>query len=200
MATDEEFRQAALQSPLIGDLYSLKQHLFESDIPIKVFYLEREEGSFTRPAFFLRITSMPIDPYNGYMSWQVEQVQVQFFSETILEAHSIANQVMQILAPRPDLILPKYDFTQNPPKKIPINNRMGIRVDPTTVTADPFQEPTGWWNVPITFTMRAPILSPNLINPLEHVYEKLVWSPPYEPPVVTITALATNFDMQITSS
>lgn len=199
MATEAEFRAAAAKSDLVANLYSLKQHLFESGIDDKVFYLGREEGSFTRPSFFLRINSMPVDPYNGYMSWQVLQVQVQYFSEDMLDAHAVGDQVQRILAPRPDLILPRYDFTQDPPRKIPVSEQMGCRVDPTTVSSDPFQEPEGGWNVPITFTMRAPILSPTINNPLTHVYEQIV-GPGWQPTIVTDINVTPNVEIQVISN
>lgn len=170
MATEKDLREQAKYSQLLGDLYSLKQYLFESPLPIKVFYLQRVEGSFARPSFLIKFVVMPSEPYNSYMTIRNESMLVQFFTEDMLEAYAIADQVTQLLRPNGrDLILPRYDFSQDPPVKIPLSERMGIRVDPTTITAEPFEEADGSWNVPITFTMRSDILHLHEGTPLENV-------------------------------
>jgi hypothetical protein len=168
--TERDLREQAKYSQILGDLYSLKEYLFESPLPIKTFYLQRVEGSFSRPSFLIKFVSFPSEPYNAHMTTRLESMMIQFFTESTFEAHAIADQVCQLLRPDGrDLILPRYDFTQDPPRKIPVNERMGTRVDPTTISAEPFEEPDGGWNVPITFTMRSDLLHLHEGIPLENV-------------------------------
>ena len=158
-------------SLVVEDLYSLKQLLFESDIEPKTYYLERVEGQFERPSFLIKIVNFANVPYNDYMSWIDEDVLIQYMASSMLDAQATSARVMNLLTRTgvgvKDVILPRYDFSTEPPTKIPVSYRdisgniafpsnMGTRIDPTSVRCVVAQEPDERWSSAITFTMRSP--------------------------------------------
>lgn len=159
-------------SLVLGDLYALQQFIYESGIGEPRFYLKLEEGSFQRPSFFLKLVETSIEPrvkeFRGIMS----QVMVQYFTEDFYDAQVVATQLQMLLSGAPvhnDVVLPRYDFTTNPPTKCTTSGWdadrtyvgegvMGARIDPTTITNGGVQqEDNRAWNVPITFSMYSPM-------------------------------------------
>jgi hypothetical protein len=187
--SEEALREFGLKSELFADLYALKQHLHESNLEPKTYYLEGVEGGFVRPSFYLKFVSYRTVPYNQYMSILEQNVQVQFFTEDYFDAIYTSEALMNLLAPPSDLILPKYDFTTSPPTKLSVTGRdsagnevgpiaMGIRIDRTTVNSTPFQEEDETWNVPVSFTMRSPLISSMKNTPLRHIKVNRIGPPP----------------------
>jgi len=165
---------SAINSVVLGDLYSLQQHLYESRVGSDRFYFKLEEGSFQRPCFFIKVIDSALAPYHRSFRQVESQVMVQYLSEDYYDAQVVANDLQMILSGGPyygDLVLPRYDFSTQPPTKRTVtgwdgentyvgNAVMGARIDPATVNSGGvMQEDNRAWNVPITFTMRSPMPS-----------------------------------------
>lgn len=163
--SDDLLRDLGRTSEELADLYAVKQYLYKSGIGPQTYYLERVEGAFIRPSFFIKIVNMNLQPYNGYMNIMVYQMMIQFFTNDYFEAMVTAGQLSNLLGDKRGVIIPKYDFSTDPPEEISVNginsdgeqvrSKMGIRIPPQDVLAAPFQEDDDSWNVPVTFTARS---------------------------------------------
>ena len=163
---------SAMSSLVLGDLYSLKEFLYESGIGTPRFYLKLEEGSFARPSFFIKLVESNVTPRVKEFRSITSQVMVQYFTEDYYDAQVVATQLQMALSGAPvhnDVVLPRYDFTTNPPTKCEVSGWdvdrtyvgggvMGARIDPTTINnGGVIQEDNRAWNVPITFSMHSPM-------------------------------------------
>lgn len=163
--SDDLLRDAGAESEELADLYAVKQFLFYSGIGPQTYFLETVEGAFVRPSFMIKIVNMDLTPYNSYMDIMVYQMMIQFFTADYFEALTVAGQLVNLLANRKGVIIPKWNFALDPPEPWSVNGRsddgevvpmkMGIRVPPQDVLAAPFQEGDDSWNVPVTFTARS---------------------------------------------
>lgn len=171
--SEQELRRLGAKSELMSDLYALKQMLFESEIEPKKYYLERIEGAFERPSFLIKIVSWNVIPRNDRFNRLREEVLIQYFSEDYFDAKDVAMQVVDLITRNhlgvKDVLLPRYDFTKEPPEKISISGldtdgnptphyAMGARINPESISVNPFQEEDERWNVPITFTIDSPVV------------------------------------------
>lgn len=169
--SEEKLRQYGGQSELMSDLYALKQFFYESEINPKIYYLERIEGAFQRPSFLIKIVSFNVIPKNDYFSILREDVLINYYAEDYFDAQDTSMQVLNLLTRKyngtKDVILPRYDFTKEPPEKYSVtginsdgsptySSYMGCRIDPGSLSVSPFQEPDEKWTVAITFTMDSP--------------------------------------------
>lgn len=154
-------------SELWGDLYSVFRYLAgHPDIPVRRVYFNRLDGNnFVRPSFQIKYTTFRNMPRHIMMKRVKSEVMVQYYADTEWEAISAAEVIVDLLGGWPEAILPKYDFTQTPPAKISISGldeygnvvpgTAGIRIDPESVKADPFETEDHKWQVPVTFTMES---------------------------------------------
>jgi len=165
---------SAINSIVLGDLYSLQQYLYENRIGSDRFYFKLEEGAFQRPSFFITVIDSALTPFHRSFRQVDSQVMVQYLTEDFYDAQVVANDLQMALSGGPyygDLVLPRYDFTTQPPTKYTVtgwdgenkyvgNSKMGARIDPATVNSGGvMQEDNRAWNVPITFTMKSPMPS-----------------------------------------
>lgn len=163
---------SAMSSLLLGDLYSLKEFIYESRIGAPRFYLKLEEGSFERPSFFIKLVDTTLVPRIKEYRSISSQVMVQYFTEDFYDAQVVNTQLQMLLSGAPvhnDVVLPRYDFTTSPPTKCTVSGWdvdrtyrgdgfMGARIDPTTINSGGVQqEDNRAWNVPVTFTMHSPM-------------------------------------------
>jgi len=163
---------SAIGSLVLGDLYSLQQFIYASKIGSDRTYLKLEEGSFQRPAFYIKLVETNMVPRVKEFRGITSQVMVQYFTEDFYDAQVVATQLQMLLSGAPvynDVVLPRYDFTTNPPTEYTTsgwdldgayvgNGVMGARIDPTTINnGGVIQEDNRAWNVPITFSMYSPM-------------------------------------------
>jgi len=163
---------SSINSVVLGDLFALQQHIYENRIGSDRFYFKLEEGSFQRPAFFIKVVDSALAPYHRSYRRVVSQVMVQYLTDDYYDAQVVANDLQMLLTGGPlygDLVLPRYDFTTSPPTKHTVsgwdgentyvgNSVMGARIDPITVSSGGvMQEENRAWNVPITFSMASPM-------------------------------------------
>lgn len=159
-------------SAVLSDLYGIQQMIYESRIGADRFYFKLEEGSFQRPAFFIKLIESTLNPRIKEFRGITSQVMVQYFTEDFYDAQVVATQLQMLLSGAPtynDVIVPRYDFTTNPPTKLTVNGWdvdgafvgegvMGARIDPNTINnGGVIQEGNRTWNVPITFSMYSPM-------------------------------------------
>jgi hypothetical protein len=167
-----------------ADQYSMFRFMFESGIEdelekLPIYYYEPVEQAFQRPSFYIKYVNLRPIPVNHYMTWYEGAVQIQFFSEDMFEANLMKSKLLELFAPVRDVILPKYDYTVDPPEKISVTGltpdgegteaRMGTRIMPDTVTGRAFRESDERWQTVIGFTMRSPRLTPRDCNILRSV-------------------------------
>jgi hypothetical protein len=163
---------SAVSSLVLGDLYALQQFIYESGIGTPRFYFKLEEGSFQRPSFYIKIIETSMVPRVKEFRGITSQIMVQYFTEDYYDAQVVATQLQMLLSGAPvhnDVVLPRYDFSTNPPTKNTTSGwdvdrtfvgsgTMGARIDPTTITnGGTIQEDNRAWNVPITFSMYSPM-------------------------------------------
>lgn len=159
-------------SAVLGDLYSLQQFVYESTIGAPRFYFKLEEGSFQRPCFYIKLIETSLNPRVKEFRGITSQVMIQYFTEDFYDAQVVATQLQMLLSGAPvhnDVVLPRYDFSTNPPTKKSVSGwdddnvlvecgTMGARIDPSTINnGGIIQEDNRAWNVPITFTMYSPM-------------------------------------------
>lgn len=160
---------AASESEIWGALFSVSKMLFDApEITVKNYYFQKLTGNnFERPAFLIKLIVPRTRPRNTRSRWLDLEMLVQYYSESEFDAIITAEKTMNLLAGWPQTILPKYDFSQTPPRKISFTGKdqngllvphtTGMRIDPVSVRgAEPFQTEDGNWQVPITFTMDLP--------------------------------------------
>jgi hypothetical protein len=163
---------SSASSAVLGDLYALQQLIYESRIGSSRFYLKLEEGSFQRPCFYIKLIESSMVPRVKEFRGISSQVMVQYFTDDFYDAHVVATQLQMLLSGAPvgnDVILPRYDFSTNPPIKRSVSGwdgdntfvgggTMGARIDPSTISnGGILQEDNREWNAPITFTMYSPM-------------------------------------------
>jgi|SRR5688572_3789160 len=192
--SEEKLRLLGGKSEVMSDLYALKQMLFESEIMPKKYYLERIEGAFERPSFLIKIVGWNVIPRNDAYSKLREEVMIQYFSEDYFDAKNVSMQVVDLLTRNhlgmKDCILPRYDFSKEPPEKISVtgldadgnatpNYAMGARIDPSSISVNPFQEEDERWTIPITFTMDTPVIPVRPGHPTIENIEHTISAPTY---------------------
>lgn len=175
-----------------ADLYAIYDFLFESGIENELavaptYYFHRVEQGFTRPSFMVKYVSLRPIPYNHYMQWYEGAVQLSFFSEDVFDATLMLHKIQRLIAPVHDVILPKYDWTQETPVKLPVNgvspdgevgeHTMGARILPETVNGTTLQEPDERWQTIVNFTIKSPRIEPENPILLEHVIPEYVGKP-----------------------
>lgn len=163
---------SSVNSLVLGDLYSLQQFIYEAKVGPPRFYFKLEEGSFQRPSFYVKIIESNLNPRVKEFRGITSQIMVQYFTEDYYDAQVVATQLQMLLSGAPvhnDVVLPRYDFSTNPPTKHTVsgwdgdrtfvgNGRMGARIDPSTINnGGIIQEDNRAWNVPITFSMYSPM-------------------------------------------
>jgi len=196
---------ASADSDVLGDLYSLQQHIYESKIGFGRFYFKLEEGSFQRPSYYIKVIESTLNSRHRSFRQITSQIMVQYFTEDYYEAQVVSSKLPILLsggALFADLVLPRYDFSTTPPTKksvsgwdqdntfsgelvglegggSTVSNTMGARIDPTTINnGGIIQEDNRAWNVPITFSMVSPVSSFQNIPTIENIsYELLTGNP-----------------------
>jgi hypothetical protein len=167
-----------------ADLYAVYDFMFESGIENELseppsYYFHRVEQGFSRPSFLLKYVSLRPLPKNHYMQWYEGSMQLSFFCDDVFDATLMLHKLQRILTPVRDLILPKYDWTQETPQKISVTGvtpdgervpaLMGARIMPDTVNGTTLQEPDERWQAIVNFTMHSPRLEEFECNPLQQV-------------------------------
>ena len=163
---------SSASSAVLGDLYSLQQFIYSNRVGAPRFYFKLEEGSFQRPAVYIKLIESNLIPRVKEFRGIQSQVMVQYFTEDYYDAQVVATQLQMLLSGAPvhnDVVLPRYDFSTNPPSECPVSGWdddrtyvgggvMGARIDPSTISnGGVIQEDNRAWNVPITFTMYSPM-------------------------------------------
>ncbi len=159
---------AAISSEIFGDAYSVFRFLVDSPgIPVRRVYFDRIDGdNFSRPSMQIKIITFRMKD-GSHVHKQVEtDMMVKYFAATEFEAIAAAATIADLLSGWPERSIPRYDFSVTPPEPISITGvdqygqvvprTVGIRIDPTSVKAEPFKTEDDNWEVPVTFTMTCP--------------------------------------------
>lgn len=195
------FITASANSVILGDLYALQQFIYESKIGAERFYFKLEEGSFQRPAYFIKQVASNVTPRTSKFRFIDSQIMVQYFADDYYDAHSVANDLQMLLTGGPlfaDVVLPRYDFSVNPPEKCSVsgydgdykrvaNPVIGARIDPQSVSnGGVMQEENRGWNVPITFNMRHPMPTYQEFPYIENVIWEIITGTPVLPQITEV--------------
>ncbi len=194
---------ASINSLILGDLYALQQHLYESGVGSGRFYFKLEEGSFQRPSIFIKLVGSNVTPYHMSFREIKSEIMVQYFTEDYYDAQVVANDLQFALSGGPlfaDLVLPRYDFTTSPPTKRTVSGWdndgihtaggqaghgvLGARIDPSTISNGGIvQEDNRAWNTAITFSMDHPLLSFQDFPTIENVTFEILTGEPVLPQI-----------------
>lgn len=155
-------------SNLWGDIYAIFRYLMaDQRVPVRRVFFGRLRGdNFERPSIQLKYVSLQQKTRHHNLKFVESDVLLHYYCNTEWEAVTAAEVFLDLLTGWPETVLPRYDFTVNPPQKISLSGvdyhgqevtrAAGIRIDPNSVKADPFESEDHNWQVPITFTIRSP--------------------------------------------
>ena len=192
---------ASAKSVILGDLYALQQFIYESKVGADRFYFKLEEGSFLRPAYYIKLVSSDVSPHHAGFRAINSQLMVQYFAEDYYDAQIVATELQMLLTGAPlfaDVVLPRYDFSVYPPEKCSVSGFdgdriyvgegiMGPRIDPTTVgVGGIMQEDNRAWNVPVTFNMIHPMPTYQEFPYIENVIWEIITGTPVFPQIKTV--------------